>query len=178
MAASHRAQAQNLVQDPNFTNGFNAYTNVCCDVTTIPGDKGATAVLPGGSMLSQIIPTSAESLYLVSFMASFTGPGTYTASFGNFTFQEDYTKPGLFSFTAPATGSDTTLTFATSGDSNTEYLSNLGVELQGAPAPTPGTGILSFCVMAAALGVHRLRRPARRRTAHVVLSGSEIRLLN
>jgi hypothetical protein len=158
MAASDRAQAQNLVQDPNFTNGFNAYTNVCCNVTTIPGDKGSIAVLPGGSTLSQLIPTSADSLYLVSFFANFSGPGTYIANFGNVTFQEDATKPGLFSFTATASGSSTALNFFTSGNSNTEFLSNLDVELQGAPAPVPGTGIVSFCAIFAALALHRVRR--------------------
>jgi hypothetical protein len=167
MAVPDLAQAQNLVQDPNFTNGFNAYTNVCCNVTTMPGEKGSVAVLPAGSTISQIIPTSAETLYIVSFMASFTGPGFYTASFGDVTFQEDYTKPGLFSFTAPAFGSNTTLTFATNSDSSTEYLSNLDVQAEGAPAPTPGTGILSFCALVAAVAIHRRRGALRSRTAHI-----------
>jgi hypothetical protein len=167
MAVPDLAQAQNLVQDPNFTNGFNAYTNVCCNVTTMPGEKGAVAVLPAGSTISQIIPTSAETMYIVSFMASFTGPGFYTASFGDVTYQEDYTKPGLFSFTAPAFGSNTTLTIATNSDSSTEYLSNLDVQAEGAPAPTPGTGILSFCALVAAVAIHRRRGALRSRTAHI-----------
>jgi hypothetical protein len=47
----------------------------------MPTDNGEVAVLPGGSTISQIIPTSPATLYLVSFLASFTGPGTYTATY-------------------------------------------------------------------------------------------------
>jgi hypothetical protein len=154
-AAPLVAHAQNLVQDPNFANGFNDYVDVCCDVTTMPGPNGNEAVLPGGSNLSQLIPTTPESLYLISFMASFTGPGTYTASFGDVTFTENPNQPGMFSFSATATQGSTLLNFATTTDSNTEFLSNLDVE--AAPAPVPGDGALSVCVLLGVLAIRRLR---------------------
>ena len=157
VAVAAPARAQNLVTDPNFIKGFNAYTNVCCNVTTMLVGDSRVAVLPGGSTFSQVIATSSVTSYLVSFVASFTGPGTYTASFGNTVFHEDPTLPGTFSFVAPGLDTSSTLTFSTTGDSSTEYLSNLDVEAQPAPLPAPGAGILSFGMLLAGLAARRLR---------------------
>jgi hypothetical protein len=158
---SASAQAQNLVQDPNFTNGFADYTNVCCDVTTMPGQNGNIAVLPGGSTISQVIPTTPSSIYVISFVASFTGPGSYKAYFGDNSLYEPYTTPGMFAFSAPATGNNTTLSFITDTSGGTEYLSNLDVQPAGAPTPVPGAGLWSLAlIVALGFPIHRYKKSA------------------
>lgn len=163
-----RAQAQNLVQNPDFTTGFTYYT-VCCNVTTQPdGNGGVIAILPLGSTLSQAIATTPNSTYIVSFIASFTNSGTYTATFGNGSLIErptSATNPATFTFSGLATSATTSLTFTTGDNNGIEHLSNLDVGLQGAPAPTLGAGFPSIAAALIALSWTSIRRTVRKRNS-------------
>jgi len=153
----HSAGAQNLVQNPNFTDGLNGYT-ACCNVTTSSDFGGVTAaILPAGSTLTQSIATTPDTLYTISFLATFN-PGFYSVTFGSGSFSHlggegECCAFSPFSFTGTATGTTTDLTFFDNADTQGERLTGLDVEgPPGAPAPVAGAGGLSLLAWAAFLG--------------------------
>ena len=168
VASPDRAQAQNLVQNPDFTNGFTDYT-VCCNVTTMPdGNGGIEAVLPLGSTLTQAIATTPNTTYMISFIAAFTNSGTYTASFGNGSLIERPTSAigaATYTFTGLATSATTNLMFTTGDNNGTEYLSFLDVGPQGAPAPLPGAGLPSIAVALIVLSWTGIQRTLKKRNS-------------
>jgi hypothetical protein len=160
------AQAQNLVQNPLFVDGLNGYQStgsmIITQTTQTPGVS--IAILFPGSLLTQAIQTNINATYLVKFFTSFVNPGTQDdvlfASFGNNGIRLDSAKgdvPGVFSFTATATDSQSILRF--NEGSGLTVITALDVE--AAPAPVPGAGGLSFL---AGLGV--LAGLAARRRRH------------
>ena len=169
MGALHSAHAQNLVQNPNFTDGFNGYTvtgtnnRLDTQYTDAAGDSLFTVVLVAPASLSQTIATTPGVTYMVSFLGIFD-PGAYTYTFGTGSLTLNgssgcctYGQP--FTFTGTATGTSTILNFTANGGA--EGFTSLDVE--AAPAPLPGAGALSLIVGLAflAVGAMRNRRNAR-----------------
>ncbi len=163
------ARAQNLVQNPDFTNGLTGY-NAIGGVTAEPYSNGIDIAFFANpnSSLSQTIATVPNTAYTFTFMAAFD-PGiadTALASFGNgdlpFSFAANQASgsPSQYSFTGTATGTSTILSFSNiTGES---FITGLDLEgQQGAPAPVAGAGGLSFLVSFAWLVAVRLARRRR-----------------
>jgi hypothetical protein len=165
--APPRADAQNLVQDPNFANQFRDYTlsgtgsSVISSFSDSNGNSLQSAILFAPESLSQTIQTTPGATYLISFLAVFD-PGIYTYNFGNGVLTLDGSTGCCilqqFSFTGSASGKTTDLIFSAS--QGAEGFTSLDVE--SAPAPLPGSGAFSViaALTALAFGAARHRRGA------------------
>jgi hypothetical protein len=175
------AQAQNLVQNPDFFDGLTGYaTTADSDQNVIArnflggptsptedGNNSAEGFLSetgAPSMISQSLTTTPGTIYLVTF-AYAVEPGltdSFTATFGNQTrtftssVSDGDTPFDIASFTARSTSAKTALTFT--GTEGAFAVSDLDVE--AGPAPVTGGGVLSFCLIAAGLAVRHFRRRA------------------
>jgi hypothetical protein len=170
--AAPGARAQNLVQDPNFANGFQNYTLSGTGGSTnglfsdSNGNSLQTAVLYAPESLSQTITTTPGASYMISFLATFD-PGIYTYNFGSGILTLDGSTGCCtlrqFSFTGIASGKTTDLIFSAS--QGAEAFTSLDVE--AAPAPLPGSGALSVmaALTALAFGAIRKRQGARQTIA-------------
>jgi hypothetical protein len=174
-----RAEAQNLVQNPDFFNGLTGYTTSAdtfqnVNATDFPG--GPTNPTAGGTnaavgivstagddaTIAQSLTTAPNTLYMVTF-AYAIDPSTadsFTVAFGNAhhtytTSTSDGSNPfEVVTFMARSgTGRSTTLTF--DGSEGGFAVSELDVE--AAPAPVCGGGIASASVMLAGWAVRRRR---------------------
>jgi hypothetical protein len=161
--AAQAAQAQNLVQNPVFFDGLNGYESTGSLITTpatmTPGVN--IAILAPGSILTQSIQTNINATYLVKFFTAIINPQTMRdvlfASFGDSAITIDSANGdmnSLYSFTATATGSNSTLRFA----EDSGFTGITGLDVEAAPAPVPGAGGLSFLVGLAALAGVAVRR--------------------
>jgi hypothetical protein len=160
------AHAQNLVQNPDFANELNGYTVSGEGTPTFAsyGDADSnlhnTVVFNEGISITQSIQTTPGVFYMISFLGA-SEPGSYITTFGDgsLTSAGDAAcctlTPSMFFGKASGTSTDLTFTAA----SGTEAITALDVE--AAPAPVTGAGILSFCVAFAGLAFHRMRRMAR-----------------
>ena len=161
--APQSVRAQDLVQNPDFTNGLTGYVT-SGSVTTQPLNGTHIAFFGGAnSSLSQEIATVPGGVYTFTFMAAFD-PGiadTALASFGtgslpfSFAAGQASGSPAQYSFSATATGTLTNLAFSNNtGESYIEFL-----DLQAAPAPVLGAGGYSFLAgLAWLVGARLLRR--------------------
>ena len=180
VAVPHRADAQNLVQNPDFFNGLTGYTSSGSVFATSfvggpantqnpQGTNSAEGDGPGAAdtsvpaVLTQALTTTPNTTYLVTFSYALE-PGindSLTVSFGNSsetftTSKSDGSTPfDTVSFLAKSNSRGTTdLTFtATEG---AFAVSELDVE--AGPAPVTGGGILSFGIVIAGLAARRIRR--------------------
>jgi hypothetical protein len=167
-ALPRHAQAQNLVQNPNFFSGLTDYTttadsddnvfaNTFAGGPTNPtgGTNAAEGELSGttAAVISQNLTTMPSTLYLVTF-AYAVDPGlddSFTVTFGNQTktyttsISNGLTPFDVVSFTATSSSADSTLTFT--GTEGAFAVSELDVE--AGPVPVAGGGALSFGLIAA-----------------------------
>jgi len=150
LAMAPPARSQNLVQNPNFTDGLNGYvTTGSVNVGDFNGTL--TAVVFSPDSISQAIATSPGTLYTVVFSATYDPPivDSLVASFGSGSFSVTPTNPGdgtfyTYDFSGTAEGTSTNLSFtATDG---AFAITGLSVEagVAGAPTPVPGSGALSI----------------------------------
>ncbi len=180
MIAAPRAQAQNLVLDPNFFQAFQFYqTTGLVQAINVPfgptppqqgGTNSAELIGPGGpgspstsATVTQSITTTPNSTYMVTFAITLD-PNTvdgFTATFGDGTkmlTQSPSNGQGfdLFTFTgnSSARGTTTDLTFTV--DSGAVVISELDVE--AGPAPVTGGGLLSAGVAILGFAAQRRRR--------------------
>jgi hypothetical protein len=169
VAPAYRAQAQNLIENPNFANAFAGYTTTGEVFSEPAADYGlSAAVLEDGATVTQAVPTTPGETYLITFLAIYD-PGVYPTSFGtgsftnntpntevccNFTQQGQYSS---FSFTGTATSTTTDLTFSVT--SGAEGITDLDV--QSAPAPNPGSGGPSLLVGLLILATAVMRKAGR-----------------
>ena len=163
--AAPSAQAQNLVQNPNFLNGLSGYQSLGTpfNIQTTQNPNFNLAVLAPGSILTQSIQTNIGVNYLISFYTSFANTAMFHdqlfASFGDGGVTLDSQSgatAGLYSFSATATDTTSTLRFG-EGTGGVNLLTALDVE--AAPAPVPGAGMLSaIAALAGLLGIGRRNR--------------------
>jgi hypothetical protein len=191
-AASRHAQAQNLVQNPNFFSGLTDYTTTAdTDDNVFANTFGGGPTNPTGgtnaaegefsgspAVISQSLTTTPNTLYLVTF-AYAVDPGTddsFTVTFGNqtrtyTTSTSDGSNPfDVVSFTATSSSPDSTLTFT--GTEGAFAVSELDVE--AGPVPVAGGGALSFGLIAAGLAGRQFCR--RRSTSPI--SGRQARMVS
>ncbi len=176
LAQPQSAAAQNLVLDPNFGKGLDDYsTSYNATPTTMNGMTGVDLFDPnGGSAYVEQYPLSsaysAGTTYIFTFLAAALNsdaPTELIASFGpncvgdceNTDFDQTTSNTGLtqysFSATAQDSGSVSYLYVETDGGAGAFVT---GLDLEAAPAPIPGGGLLSFGVLLAGLAVHGVRR--------------------
>ena len=175
------APAQNLVVNPGFedstdsmtspgwtlgqTFGYTSFENNSGDAHT--GAWSATFGDTQNVTLSQTITTVPGTTYLVSFYLADnnTGAGgkSFLATFGSQTVLSltNSTATGYLFYSADivATSSQSTLSFTAENPPGQFNLDDISVEVEGAPAPMPGTGAASLIAGAAMLaGFMRKRR--------------------
>jgi len=177
-AASRHAQAQNLVQNPNFFNGLTDYTTTADSdenvfASSFPGGptnpaEGGTNAAEGDvsdttpAVISQSLTTMPNTLYLVTFAYAVdpSSADSLTVTFGNQTktfttsISNGSTPFDVVSFTATSSSADSTLTFT--GTEGAFAVSELDVE--AGPAPVAGGGALSFALIAAGFAGRQFRR--------------------
>lgn len=180
IAAPPHAQAQNLVQDPNFFQGLQFYTtsgdvvsqNVPFGPPSLNGGPNAAEMIGPGALdtntpatITQAISTTPNTTYIVTFAVSLDPNTTdsFIASFGDGSkslTQSPSNGSGfdIFTFrgTSSVEGTLTNLTFTT--DTGATLISELDVEV--APAPVTGGGLLSAGAAIVGLAVQRRRRKA------------------
>jgi hypothetical protein len=166
---SQPAHAQNLVQNPDFSEGDGSFDGYNTNANSFAYfDNMYLAVLDPGDFLTQSIATTPGVTYVASFVATFPGqtPGTFTTAFGpgNLTYSNATGCCSLtpFSFTSNPDGSNTNLTFTNDGPAS-EYVGQLDVE--AAPAPIPGAGASSLAI--GALGLAGAMIMKRRRARQI-----------
>jgi hypothetical protein len=176
-AAPRHAQAQNLVQNPNFFDGLTDYTTTADSDENVfassfsggptnPAEGGTNAaegdVSGAPAVISQSLTTTTNTLYLVTF-AYAVDPETadsFTVTFGNqtrtyTTSVSDGSSPfDVVSFTAKSSSPASVLTFT--GTEGAFAVSELDVE--AGPAPVAGGGTLSFGLIAAGFAGRHFRR--------------------
>jgi len=177
-ATLRHAQAQNLVQNPNFFDGLTDYTTTADSddnvfANTFSGGptnptggtnsvEGAVSTPGVPAVISQSLTTTPDTIYLVTFAYAVEPDVTdsFTVTFGNQT--KTYTSStsdgetpfDVISFTATSTSANSALTFT--GTEGAFAVSELDVE--AGPAPVAGGGALSFCLIAAGFAVRHFRR--------------------
>jgi hypothetical protein len=185
IACAPHAQAQNLVQDPNFFQGFQFYATsgrvISQNVPFGPppptqgGPNSAEMIAPGAggataATITQTIATVPNTTYLVTFAVSLDPNTTdsFMASFGNGSkklTQSPSNGKGfdIFTFTGKSSveGTTTNLTFTT--DLGATLISELDVQV--APAPVTGGGLLSVGAAIVGFAVQRRRRAIDRAAA-------------
>ncbi len=167
------ASAQNLVEDPNFVDGleYYQYNNNATPTTMANGINGVD--LGPNALVEQYPLTSAYTAgttYIFTFMAAAlnaSDPTTLIASFGpncigdceDAVFQQTTSNTALTQYSFTATGQDPAsesyLYVETSGDGSAFVT---GLDLEAAPAPIPGGGVLSLGALLAGLAFHAIRR--------------------
>jgi hypothetical protein len=176
LAQPQSAAGQNLVQDPNFGNGLDDYSpNYNATPTTMNGMTGVDLFDPnGGAAYVEQYPLSsaysAGTTYIFTFLAAAlnsAAPTELIASFGpncvgdceNTSLDQTISNTGLtqytFSATAQDSGSVSYLYVETDGGAGAFVT---GLDLEPAPAPIPGGGLMSFGALAAGLTVYGVRR--------------------
>jgi len=188
--AAPGARAQNLVQNPGFEqssgcargggacttsqgwtisggNGLTDFIQTNAHTGSFAAAFGASDISLSGT-LSQSIATTPLTTYLVSFYLANVGSATdsFLATFGGQTVLSLTNAPTsgytLYSADITAGSSNSVLAFSGGGQSGGFNLDDVSVsaEASGAPAPTAGTGALSFMaglICLAGLGVRRVR---------------------
>lgn len=171
------APAQNLVVNPGFedsidtmtspgwtlgqTFGYTSFENNANDAHT--GNWSATFGDTQNVTLSQTIDTVPGTTYLVTFYLADnnTGAGgkSFLATFDGQTVLSltNSTATGYLFYSADivATSSQSTLSFTAENPPGQFNLDDISVEVDGAPAPAPGTGAFSPIAGAAMLGLFR-----------------------
>ena len=187
LAPIQMTRAQNLIQDPFFTNPLpasgstdsagNTYYTYLATPTTF---DGVTGIDLAGSQYGyfEIYPVAGYDPngvnYVFTFLAAAVNPAVPTTLYALFAYTtgascggcgasyitETLTSSGLTQYTLTGTSSNIY--------GNTGYLYVqaygggdvfvTGLDFQPAPAPVAGGGILSFCVVLAGLALHRMRR--------------------
>ena len=180
---SPAALAQNLVINPGFedstdamtsagwtlgqTFGYTSFENNPGDAHT--GNWSATFGDTQPVSLSQTIATVPRTTYLVSFYLADNNTGAggknFLATFDGQTVlsltNSDATGYVLYSADIVASSSQSVLSFTAENPPGQFNLDDISVEVEGAPAPTPGTGAASLIAAAAMLGGMRRKRAKR-----------------
>jgi hypothetical protein len=160
LVTSQRANAQNLVQNPSFesnTNGGStdfwsrsagSFTGYAGNAHT--GNFSAyfgNGSISGSGIISQSIATTPMTDYLVSFfLLNSGGPSNdFLATFGGQVVLalHDVNAFGYTEYSATITATSTDSVLAFSGGSGPAAFQVDDVSVQSAPAPIPGTGIIS-----------------------------------
>jgi hypothetical protein len=174
VAGTHgQAHAQNLITDPNFTNGLNSYTDSAGTILTTVNDTTVADASPGGQLTATISDVTIGTEYVFTFLAAAANTDQSTSFLAildgtdaNSLFQPLTTSAAtLFTLTGTATATTLTASVLNTGSGDI-YLSQYNVQAEPAPAPVAGTGIASAGVAIFALAFYRLRRkPGLRPTA-------------
>ena len=175
LSAAQPAQAQNLVQDPDFSAGLTYYQSpygFSSGGVTATTYDGMTGVQLSGSAYAYveqypIVGYTSGVTYAFTFLVAAINPDQPTTIYAGFSptcsgecqgasLQQTTSSSTLTQFSLNGTASNSSGSYfyieAGGGDAFVT-----GLDLEPAPAPIPGAGIMSFTILLAGLAFRRMR---------------------
>jgi hypothetical protein len=174
------AQAQNLVQDPNFTLGLTDFTSsggATPDSTSFPGVTGVDISTYNYIEQGPLVGYQSGVTYVFTFLAALTAGSSTSSLYAGFgpTCSGDCSSASItptissnsltqFSFSATSTSASNSYLELYSYGPGTVFVTDLSIQPEGAPAPVAGGGLASICVAMAGLAFRRRGRNQRMQT--------------